>query len=203
MLKIENQPVNTTFKVSYGSNSQRNIAYDQYMHIGEHLSSNEETIRIKDELKTLIEPELNNVSRFAAVVCPSFAGKTQLAFTLSQNLKVIYVNFGISGNNDQKVYCAFSGISNIFRKILEADSHNNTASLLKKTAHDLKNFEGKLFTLGLLAHLMSFPFPEDRNKSKWFDQFLELKEVVISELSFNDFSAKFSSKHNFKYPNMI
>ena len=182
-----------SFTVADNFISQRNTAYDQYMKIGENLSMNEEILKIKDELRTLRLPD-SITSRFAAIVCPSLVGKTQLAFTLSQSLKVIYVNLIIEGNDAQKVYRAFSGISNLFRKVLEADANIHSHSFLKQHANTLQYFQGKLFTLGLLAHLMNFPWVE--NGEKWFDHFLPIRQIDIEKLTVDEFTQKFNRTFN-------
>ena len=172
--------------------------YKRYIEIGKHLSHDSKVVEISDELRTLRVPQ--NFSRYAAIIGPSLLGKTQFAFALSTLRKVIYVNLSSEKEtNAQRIYESFAGVSDLFKQVMYQDSRDHIGEpLLTKPANELAVFRGKLLTLGLLSHLMKFPWPRSQEEN-WFDQFVSIQSVKIEKLSIDDFSTRFNSTKKWSF----
>lgn len=149
--------------------------------------------------KNFIEPL--DASSYVAIVGPSFMGKTQTAFNLARARPVFYVNFSDGDGRMQDIYKSFVGISRIFSTILLKDlstlkGHNislGTASLLKGS-------DVKLYTIGLIWHLISFSQEYNWSGSEtWFEFYVKKRNISFQPLSLSMFWAKMGKKIYYFY----
>jgi hypothetical protein len=155
---------------------------------------------ILDPVKTIFRngtfKKPRNVHHYSAIIGPSFMGKTQFSFILARIHPVFYFNFFVERENPQNIYSCFNSYSDELLNILSLDtgilSKTDSSSELSESENLFHKKDLKLFTIGfiwsLIEHSMEFDF--SRNDGKWFNHFLETREVSYIALSFNDFYDK-------------
>ena len=156
--------------------------------IGQFLSNDPRVLEIYDEIEKFSSDSFPK--RFAAIVGPSFMGKTQLAFALSPKFKLIYVNL-LSSLKVQSVYMAFSGVSELFRDVITDDAKKCGRSLLSTPARELLSCKERLSILGLLEIIINFSSLEGQD---WLDEYIKLREVQVVRLTLAEFFIKISGK---------
>lgn len=168
-----------------------------YLKIGLALKDEADVLNLKRDLSKLKFSQVENLKSasayYAALIGPSFMGKTQTAFTLSHVMNVIYVNFmgsdttESSSNADQPIYKHFEKFSSLFFKAVEQD-------LLKTkniSAKDISRFNPGFKTLGLLyclirmKHLKPTETVEER-----FLRMLNIKTAIVPALNVGQFIEK-------------
>ena len=146
-----------------------------------------------------------DASSYVTIVGPSFMGKTQTAFNLARSRPVFYVNFSGGDGRMQDIYKSFVEISLIFSNILLKDlitlkDHNisrGTASLLKGT-------NVKLYTIGLIWHLISFSQEYNWSGSEtWFEFYVKERIISFQPLSLSMFWAKMGKKLYYFYAYLL
>ena len=136
-----------------------------------------------------------------SIIGPSFMGKTQLAFTLSFHLKVIYVNLSTLSRNfedfrtDQEIYRPFINISRIFDQLVKKDIEINDDPEFLFNAGNLiaekKNLE--LYTIGLIFWLIKLPQTQPNIRSEdWMNFYSGIRGGLIEKLSVQDFNKRIS-----------
>jgi hypothetical protein len=139
-----------------------------------------------------------DVHHYSAIIGPSFMGKTQFSFILARIHPVFYFNFFLEREDSQDIYSCFNSYSVELLKILSLDttSLSKTVSLseLSESGNLFHKNDLKLFTIGfiwsLIEHSMEFDF--SKNDGKWFNHYLENREVSYTALSFTEFYDKMS-----------
>ena len=188
------------------------VEISKYLEIGKLLCETDCITKIRNEIKSL-EHNKEDASSYAAIVGPSFTGKTQTAFTLSHLMDVFYVNlvsvkessedlqsFGPSLGGYQQIYTEFKPISKLFNKVLEKDiSEQDLSPEDARTASKLKNKKkGRYFVLGLMLLLIRWKKLLDlQDPFQWFHRYKQIKRVIISELSVEEFEQKCIGKYIF------
>jgi hypothetical protein len=137
-----------------------------------------------------------NVHHYSAIIGPSFMGKTQFSFILARTHPVFYFNFFLNRESPQDIYCCFSSYSKEILKVITMDTEtlSKTVSLseLLVAGKIFLQENLKLFTIGfiwsLIEHSMKFDF--SKKDGRWFNHFLENREVSYTALSFNEFYDK-------------
>jgi hypothetical protein len=137
-----------------------------------------------------------NVHHYSAIIGPSFMGKTQFSFILARIHPVFYFNFFREPEDPQKIYSCFNSYSMELFNILSLDkaslSKFFSPSELSESGNLFYKKDLKLFTIGfiwsLIEHSMKFDF--SKKDGKWFNHFLENREVSYTALSFNEFYDK-------------
>jgi len=100
-----------------------------YLKIGEALKDEDSVKNLKNDLARLRTSGNDSCAYYAAIIGPSFLGKTQTAFTLSHVMNVIYVNLlaadiavqGSDGSLSQPIYNHFEDFSNLFYQTIDQD----------------------------------------------------------------------------------
>ena len=139
----------------------------------------------------------------AAVICPSFSGKTQLAFTMSFEQPVFYFNFADITERSQTVYLGFANISEFIIHQLELDLRN-----LKSTcpvgfdysdSSYLKISSEKLLTIGLIWRLVQFSTEFDFNDKSvsWILRYLSLDDFYFEKMTIEEYYRNMSKITDF------
>lgn len=167
----------------------------EYVDIGEKLSETDTILNIVNEVKALKTSDMNS-SAYAAIVGPSFTGKTQTAFTLSHVMDVMYINLVApsldSSVSHQKIYTEFNIISRLFSKVMKNDiikydlesDVDFTATRLMEMNNSDKKFQtlGLIFILARWKKLFGLIRPET-----WFHKYRKVDQVMIPLLSPSEF----------------
>jgi hypothetical protein len=180
-------------------------SFDQYTQLAmcfELKDPELETIvtNILDPVKTIFtdgtfEKPLN-VHHYSAIIGPSFMGKTQFSFILARIHPVFYFNFFLDRENSQDIYSCFSSYSKEILKVITMDTEILSKIVKMSRLSESENLflqeDLKLFTIGfiwsLIEHSMKFDF--SKNDGKWFNHYLENREVSYTALSLNEFYDK-------------
>lgn len=130
----------------------------RYLNVGDTLIEDEITTQLLEQIKKL-HLESTGISAYSAIVGPSFMGKTQIAFTLSQFISVIYVNLlstieQPAGCSNQKIYSLFAGIAGIFDLTTCNDQANPDFLNSLRTATSISILKYPFQTLGLIYLLL-------------------------------------------------
>ena len=181
----------------------------KYVEIGKILCETDCITKIRDEIKNL-EFNRQSPSTYAAIVGPSFTGKTQTAFTLSHLMDVFYVNIasvkvskdnienadsGLGGFQD--IYSKFDKISTVFQEILRTDVFNckleyedsHTASKLSQPLNRKYLLLGFILLLVRWKKLLNLKDP-----IQWFHRYRQVNHVIIPKLSIEEFNQKCNGK---------
>jgi hypothetical protein len=137
-----------------------------------------------------------NVHHYSAIIGPSFMGKTQFSFILARTHPVFYFNFFLNRESPQDIYSCFSSYSDEIFEVIAMDteilSKTVNFSRLSESENLFHKKDLKLFTIGfiwsLIEHSMKFDF--SKNDGKWFNHFLENRQVSYTALSLNEFYDK-------------
>ena len=183
----------------------------KYVEIGKLLCETDCITKIRDEIKNL-EHNREDPSSYAAIVGPSFTGKTQTAFTLSHLMDVFYVNIasvkdykdnienadsGLGGFQD--IYSKFNKISTVFLEILRTDVFNcnleyedsHTASKLSQPLNRKYLLLGFILLLVRWKKLLNLKDP-----IQWFHRYRQVNRVIIPKLSIDEFNQKCIGKQS-------
>ena len=164
----------------------------RYINVGKELKESKEVVQIKKELQDLkIE---GSTSIYLAIIGPSYMGKTQTAFTLSNSMNLIYVNFvALHVDVAQLIYCPFSSIAEIFYtciskdidiiRLEQGDNEFKSLSILRLNA--------PLHSLGLIFTIFEFKNEMNQNSQKtvedWFKFLINLNSIVFPKLTMKQF----------------
>lgn len=180
-----------------GASEAEKAEVKRYVDKGRILKDSTLTLKLKEELSKLKFID-NLPSFYAALVGPSFLGKTQTAFTLSHLMDVFYVNFtcmyNYDGTIDQRIYRALKPLSSlIFEAVCnDMESTENIRRFFCKHKADFK-FQ----TLGLIYTLLMWKkYNEEsfKNPENWFLSFTDISHVVFQPLTQAKFKEKIQSK---------
>ena len=173
----------------------------KYVEIGKILCETDCITKIRNEIKNL-EHNRDDASTYAAIIGPSFTGKTQTAFTLSHLMDVFYVN--IASVNDSKdtienngpylgglqdIYTKFNKISAVFLDILRTDVHLESGG------------NRKYLLLGLILLLVRWKKLLNlrdnlKDPIQWFHRYRQVNHVIIPKLSIEEFIQKCNGKQS-------
>jgi hypothetical protein len=137
-----------------------------------------------------------NVHHYSAIIGPSFMGKTQFSFILARTHPVFYFNFFLERESPQDIYCCFSSYSDEIFEVITLDteifSKTVNFSRLSESENLFHKKDLKLFTIGFIWSLIenSMKFDFSKKDGKWFNHFLENREVSYTALSLNEFYDK-------------
>ena len=143
----------------------------RYINVGKELKESKEVAQIKKELQDLkIE---RSTSIYLAIIGPSYMGKTQTAFTLSNSVNLIYVNLvatkKFSGSDAiQRIYSPFRKIALIFYKCISKDIDIIRLELGDNEFKSLSIFRlnAPLHSLGLIFTIFKFKNEINQNSQK-------------------------------------
>ena len=206
----------TDFKsdgLSFVENVKKDL--EMYLKIG-RLVSNEndnETLGIIQVIRGLVSEFYDPVdkkyvyndfpSTYAAIIGPSFMGKTQFAFTLACSNPVFYFNL-ISSTRTQNIYKAFSKISGSMRDYLEYDEQ-----CLKHVNEGSEHFEEDIFdsiflrksnlsfkSVGFIWALIvqTLKYNWTNSEKEWLQFYLEIEMLTFESITLVDFSSRMSKK---------
>lgn len=191
-----NSTVITAEEYSFKSSEDLVEKFDEldiYVDIGEELAKDPLMSQIKSELGALEIPDM--ASFFAAIIGPSFMGKTQSAFTLSHIMNVIYVNLTTkfsTSDDDQKIYKIFESIALFFFETISYDIIETQFS--KKDNQPAKRFKdckAPLRTVGLIYVLLRLRcLISDSNASgvkKWLQTIAQVNYILIPQMTIQEF----------------
>ena len=177
----------------------------KYVEIGKILCETDCIKNIKKEIDKLKHNE-TKPSSYAAIVAPSFTGKTQTAFTLSHLMDVFYINIASakkSREDFQDIYSAFDKISTLFSYCVSKDmSEHNLSFKAYNSATNLHNNDDNLE-----ASDLSYPSEEKRYRVlglilllsrwkkllkledpvEWLHRYSQVNRAVIPKLSVLEF----------------
>ena len=177
-----------------------------YLDIGYSLKDELIIKNIKSELSKLRAiPTV--ASYYAAIIGPSFMGKTQTAFTLSHCMTVLYMNLIIGSNTDseelgdnQKIYQAFYSFSKILNSIIDDDikdiqdvEGNINASDFDKDAQQKIPFK----ILGLIFVIIKMKLIRSEiSNLEWFKSIIDIERAWIPAMTIETFTINTKSKIN-------
>ena len=176
----------------------------KYVEIGKLLCETDCIKNIKKEIDKLKHNE-TKPSSYAAIVAPSFTGKTQTAFTLSHLMDVFYVNIASaqkSREDFQDIYSAFDKISFLFSECVSYDmaehklsckADNSATNLHNDDNMEASNLsyasEGKRYrVLGLILLLSRWKkLLKLEDPVEWFHRYRQVNCAIIPKLSVLEF----------------
>ena len=160
----------------------------KYIRVGAEMYNSCEILEIKEAIQTLqFTDNINLPSLYAAIVGPSFMGKTQSAFTLAHIMNVFYVNFASILANDlpqQEIYSPFEKISSIFESCLDFDRPRTIKT--KNTAKSIQRSSKSYRTLGLLTLLIQIDWPDSLDEK--FLQYINLNNLIVPSMTITEFN---------------
>lgn len=172
---------------------------DNYLEVGSVLKDDEETTLFLSEIAKLhTDPGL--ISPYSAIVGPSFMGKTQVAFTLSHLIHVIYVNFlpviSTRAGSVQPIYRLFERIAQIFQIVIEQDIRSHPSySISNQEASDIISYDWHSKTLGLLCVLMKMrQLKRNLDIKEWFTDIANIKSIIVPSMTISEFRDKTNGK---------
>jgi hypothetical protein len=167
----------------------------KYLNIGYALRDELIINKLKFELPKLRAD--SDIAYYAAIIGPSFMGKTQTAFTLSHCMTVLYINLPIGSRKEvqlkinQDIYKAFFSFSTILNRIIAEDLHeleltgeDFNASDFYNEAHQIMPFKilGLIFSLIKLKMLRA-----DINIFEWYKSIVDIERVWIPSMTIETF----------------
>lgn len=192
-----------------------------YLRVGEELKDQISMTNLKRDLSLLKHSSdaIFDPGYYAAIIGPSFLGKTQTAFTLSHLMNVIYVNLlSVPSKNNgsttvpvndrddvtlsQLIYDIFQNFSKLFSLTIEEDFKETT----NYAAIHLKNHVPGFYTLGLIyclivsRKLSSTEISEEGSSENLtevaernFLQQLNINKAIIPKMNVLQFTEKITS----------
>lgn len=209
---------NPVFQISNGLVHEHKSVHQvlkDYLKIGEELKNEEAVQALKNDLSLLkfSSDDPNDFGYYAAIIGPSFMGKTQTAFTLSHLMNVMYVNLlsidpqkkkstpiksTIDLSLSQAIYNAFLNFSELFSLTIEADLLEK--ELENYSSNHLSNYKPGFQTLGLLYCLIrrkSLNMNETAEEN--FLQVLNIKNALIPKMNCSQFLGKIAGNLNYDF----
>ena len=174
-----------------------------YLKIGEALKDEDSVKNLKNDLARLRTSGNDSCAYYAAIIGPSFLGKTQTAFTLSHVMNVIYVNLlaadiavqGSDGSLSQPIYNHFEDFSNLFYQTIDQDLKETKTNTSQSISSNNSGYQ----TLGLLYCLIRRKYLNpDKNESveERFLHMLNIKTALVPKLNVLQFKHKMAGKIN-------
>ena len=175
----------------------------EYLEVGDVLKNDEMTLLILQEVQKLHNETNRRISAYTTIIGPSLMGKTQVAFTLSHLINVIYVNFASLIDETavvpQKIYSLFKGITAIFQNCIKIDTAFSEFSDSDQNAEDIRHLNFPLQTLGLIYVLLRAQklreLEGDFDVKNWLTEIVNIRSVMIPPMKISEFKAK--TKGNF------
>ena len=200
-LKLANNVfANETFEIDNKSSKTFTclpIELANYLKIGSELKDEDATRKLKEELALLKDRNagsnsIEDSSYYAAIIGPSFMGKTQTAFTLSHLMNVMYVNLlstvprtGESGS--QPIYEEFLDFSKLFSITIDEDLKIPDAI----SASSIYRHSARFHTLGLLYCLIRRKvLNANETTEQNFLAILNIKKAFIPKITPSQFRSK-------------
>lgn len=135
---------------------------------------------------------------YAAIIGPSFMGKTQFAFTLARIRPVFYVNFAFDQQLLQDIYVPFVSITQVFLECLQADLATFDGIKNSDNLAGMRNSQFK--ALGLLLELTQYSKTFDPSTADWFPFYLKGKRLVVNSISLNEMCEILGNDEEFRIP---
>ena len=175
----------------------------EYLEVGDVLKNDEMTLSLLQEVEKLHNETNRRMSAYTTIIGPSLMGKTQVAFTLSHLINVIYVNFASLIDETavvpQKIYSLFKGITAIFQNCIKIDTAFSEFSDSDQNAEDIRHLNFPLQTLGLIYVLLRAQklreLEGDFDVKNWLTEIVNIRSVMIPPMKISEFKAK--TKGNF------
>ena len=156
---------------------------------------------IKESLQNLnYESELRNPSYYAAIIGPSYMGKTQSAFTLGHLMNVIYLNIsqtclGESAGFSQPIYSLFKKLSDVFVIAFEQDKLTSEYQKYMRTAHAISGYVSPIKCLGLIYVLIrNRMLHPEYTPMDWFFNLINFENIIAPSMTIQQFEAKVAGK---------
>lgn len=163
-----------------------------YLKIGHELKDEDATIKLKEEL-ALLKNSYNDCesSYYAAIIGPSFMGKTQTAFTLSHLMNVMYVNLLSTARSDscgsQPIYDKLRKFSKLFSVTIEEDLKLSNIG----SAGSIYGHSARFRTLGLLYCLiLRKELNPNETPEQNFLAILNIKKALVPKMTPSQFRSK-------------
>ena len=196
-LKLANNVfANETFEIDNKSSKTYTCLpkeLSDYLKIGHELKDEDATRKLKEEL-ALLKNSYNDCesSYYAAIIGPSYMGKTQTAFTLSHLMNVMYVNLlSTVPRSDscvsQPIYDKLQNFSKLFSITIDEDLKiPDTIS-----ASSIYGHSARFHTLGLLYCLIRRKvLNPNETPEQNFLAILNIKKALIPKITPSQFRSK-------------
>ena len=177
--------------------------FERYMNVGEILKDDSITDQIISNISEMssLRPSHDDPSIYAAIVGPSYMGKTQTAFTLAHRMNVIYVNFlgcTFGGWNIQGIYRYFSPLAGHFFSLIQHDI-NVIAKRMADTAELISELESKLHVLGFIYVLIRSKAlqPAGSDPKEWMDKMARTGNIMFPPMTIREFKSKTTGNLNY------
>ena len=187
-------PLNEMLKTDYKEILE---SVKNYLNIGYALKDEIIIEKLKTELSKL-NANASVASYYAAIIGPSFMGKTQTAFTLNHRMTVIYINLLIGSNTNseelgtnQNIYKAFFSFSKFLNDIIDDDIKD-----IKDSGGNINasNFDQQaqqkipLKTLGMIFVLLKMKMiRSDITILQWYKNIMDIENIWIPAMTVSNF----------------
>ena len=168
-----------------------------YINVGQAMFTDVLMTEIKESLQNLnYESELRNPSYYAAIIGPSYMGKTQSAFTLGHLMNVIYLNIsqtclGESAGFSQPIYSLFKKLSDVFVIAFEQDKLTSEYQKYMRTAHAISGYVSPIKCLGLIYVLIrNRMLHPEYTPMDWFFNLINFENIIAPSMTIQHFEAK-------------
>ena len=168
-----------------------------YINVGQAMFTDVLMTEIKESLQNLnYESELRNPSYYAAIIGPSYMGKTQSAFTLGHSMNVIYLNIsqtclGESAGFSQPIYSLFKKLSDVFVIAFEQDKLTSEYQKYMRTAHAISGYVSPIKCLGLIYVLIrNRMLHPEYTPMDWFFNLINFENIIAPSMTIQHFEAK-------------
>ena len=172
-----------------------------YINVGQAMFTDVLMTEIKESLQNLnYESELRNPSYYAAIIGPSYMGKTQSAFTLGHLMNVIYLNIsqtclGESAGFSQPIYSLFKKLSDVFVIAFEQDKLTSEYQKYMRTAHAISGYVSPIKCLGLIYVLIrNRMLHPEYTPMDWFFNLINFENIIAPSMTIQQFEAKVAGK---------
>lgn len=183
----------------------------KYLDTGVALMNDEITHQYLEQVKNL-HLEAKTTAAYSAIIGTSLMGKTQVAFTLSNFINVIYLNCRAinikSAFNFQKIDALFIGIFEIFRYAFVQDDCYLRGRDFDISAEQIVSCEASFCTLGLIYMILrtrkireaEVTSGQSFSVKDWLLEIVSTKEVVFPSWNIDQFREK--TRGNYKNFNL-